>query len=148
MTKREELAHFLRHIAIQSYNYQYGTQFSATDDEFEVDLIVGNHDSDIAYDVSIPKSIGYLRLRVYLYVGERDQINSFTPLLDASYVPNALGDEIMMANGVMDALHIRNDGWNIKAFIEENRISRGIIARDGEYIITEDDGLVIIREED
>jgi hypothetical protein len=145
MTTREQLEFFLRNLAVQSYNYQFGTQFQTED--FELDIIHANTDSDIAYDVSAILDHGKYRLRVYLYVGDRDAINQFIPTLDDTFAVGELGDEIMMANGVLDTIHIRNDGWNIKAFIEENRISRGIIAKDGVYLTTEDE-IVLIREEE
>lgn len=143
LTTKERFNKYLVDLAIDEYNSQFNINLNAAD--FSLRRVPNNPTSTLAYEMKAPE-LGNFRIRVYLTLGNVNDLGPFRPMLNDSFHEGELGDEIMVSYGVMDIQGIKNEGFNIKAWLNANEYFDVILMEDFGFIMLEDGSALLLEE--
>ena len=144
LTTKERFNEYLINLLIDEYNSQFNIRLNAAD--FSIRKIPNNASSAIAYEVK-SEALGNFKIRTYLTIGNVNDLGPFQPMLNDSFAIGALGDEIMVSYGVMDVQGIKNEGFNIKSWLNStNEFFDILLLEDFGYIMLEDGSPIVLEE--
>lgn len=144
LTTKERFNQYLINLLIDEYNSQFNIRLNAAD--FSIRKIPNNASSAIAYEVK-SEALGNFKIRTYLTIGNVNDLGPFQPMLNDSFAAGALGDEIMVSYGVMDVQGIKNEGFNIKSWLNStNEFFDILLLEDFGYIMLEDGSPIVLEE--
>lgn len=134
---------FLLKLAITVFNRQYNTNFNI--DDFCIFSIEPSYGFDLGYEIVTIINTDNVRLRIYLNIGEKDNLSNYKLEVNHPSYTGGLGDEVHVALGEIDKDHIENNLIKF-LFINTCNINNNVIATEDDIAITTEDGEVLIIE--
>jgi len=130
---------FLKRLAINKYNEQYGKNFHI--DEFIIKQIPSNIRTDIGCELTTIIKDDFLRLRVYLSYSYRNILDPYKVEVDGKNGIGNLKDEVYATIGEIDYNYLKE---NIQVYDCSSGIGDILITEHDEYFSTEDGELIAL----
>ncbi len=144
LTTKQRFNKYLIDLLIDEYNSQFNLNLNSND--FSLRKIPNNATSTIAYEVK-SDAFGRFKIRTYLTIGNVNDLGPFQPMLNNSFAVGELGDEIMVSYGIMDVQGIKNEGFNVKSWLNSTSDYFDILLLEDFGFVMLEDGTPIVLEE-
>jgi hypothetical protein len=133
-------ADFLKKLAVDMYNSQYGKNLNPID--FCVMSIPTDTGFRYGYEVITIKDDDFLRLRMYFNLEHTQRFKPFQIEVSNPYAERSLSDEIFITSGSLESYYLDS---NIYKFREINTCDvNNLLTEDMDDITTEDDEDIIL----
>lgn len=137
---------FLMALALSTFNSQFNRAMKV--DDCDIKTITPAYGFKYGYEINTVRLDDFLRMRIYLNVGDTDALGNYTLNMDEGITDGkgTLIDEVWVANGTVDRFWIDSYQYRFVTtlYIDDARIAilltednQALLTESGEYILLE-----------
>lgn len=134
---------YIKEMVLRSFSVQFNRQLNAAD--FGLICIPKKSEYVLAFEIFTLRVDDFLRIRVYLQLGGKDDLQPFKLEVSGVNRSNSAEDEVWVTLGSFDIYHLESGFMNENELFKcPDQISNVLLLEDGGYILTEDGGYIAL----